>query len=169
MKQNAALILVLSSVLVASGCQRLSGSRQMAAPLPAAPTASVAQNELQPLDPLAEPTAGQPVGNGQAIAMAEPSGAVNVSRSDLAGGWKVSSGGDNCMAFMALTAWSGGYRANTRGCGTPLLNSVAAWDLNGKQVVLKDGSGNVLAQLFAANTQQFSGQTVSGAPISMFR
>ncbi|NVK34843.1 MAG: AprI/Inh family metalloprotease inhibitor [Rhodobacteraceae bacterium] len=171
MRQQTALLLVLSSVLVLAGCQRMSGSRNLAAPLPATPTTAVAQTELQPLDPLADPAAGQTsLAGGQTnLAVAEPAGAISVTRSDLAGGWKISSAGDNCMAFMALTAWSGGYRANTRGCGSPLLSSIAAWDLNGKQVILKDGSGNVIAQLFATAGQQFVGQSVTGTQISLFR
>nr|WP_280114425.1 protease inhibitor Inh/omp19 family protein [Roseibium hamelinense] len=87
----------------------------------------------------------------------------------MLGGWKLASGGDNCMAFMTLTTWSGGYRANTRGCATPALSSISAWDLTGKQVVLKDGNGAPVAQLYATSAQQFNGQTSAGSAVSLFR
>ncbi len=174
MKRGLAIALVLSCAVVVTGCQRFSGSRSYsAAPLPATPTTPVGQNELQPLDPLATPSAtaadGTQVDGTVVASVAEPSGAVEVGRSDMAGGWKIASGADNCMAFMALTTWTGGYRANTRGCATPELSGVAAWDLKGKQVVLKDGSGGVVAQLYATSAEQFSGQTSSGAAISLYR
>jgi hypothetical protein len=73
------------------------------------------------------------------------------------------------MAFMTLTTWSGGYRANTRGCASPALSGIAAWDLNGNQVVLKDGSGVIVAQLYSNAPGQFNGQTSAGAPISLYR
>ncbi|WP_417688479.1 protease inhibitor Inh/omp19 family protein [Roseibium sp.] len=173
MKRGLAVTLALTCAVVVTGCQRLSGSRNYAAPLPATPTTAVGQAELQPLDPLA-PVGAASVDGAQGTDLAaasapEPTGALEIGRSDMAGGWKISSAGDNCMAFMALTTWSGGYRANTRGCATPLLSGVSAWDLNGKQVSLKDGSGNVVAQLYATSAEQFSGQTSAGSPITLYR
>ncbi|WP_417668428.1 protease inhibitor Inh/omp19 family protein [Roseibium sp.] len=173
MKRGLTVALALTCVMVVTGCQRFSGSRNYAAPLPATPTTPVGQGELQPLDPLAPAPGAEATGvpgtDVAAAPAAEPAGALDIGRSDMAGGWKISSAGDNCMAFMALTAWSGGYRANTRGCASPLLSGVAAWDLTGKQVVLKDGSGGVVAQLYATSAEQFNGQTANGAPISLYR
>ncbi len=173
MKRSVAIALAVSCVVVVAGCQRLSGGRNYAAPLPATPTTPVGQGELQPLDPLAPAPGtvegGVPGSDLAAAPVAEPAGALEIGRSDMAGGWKITSAGDNCMAFMALTAWSGGYRANTRGCSTPLLSGIAAWNLSGKQVSLKDGSGNIIAQLYATSAEQFNGQTSTGAPISLYR
>ncbi|MEJ8475168.1 protease inhibitor Inh/omp19 family protein [Roseibium algae] len=178
MKRGVTVALVLSSALVVAGCQRFSGNSNYATPLPATPTTPVGQGNLQPLDPLApvpgpgvveQGVPGAPGTDLSVAPVAEPSGAVEIGRSDMAGGWKISSAGDNCMAFMALTAWSGGYRANTRGCATPALSGVSAWDLSGKQVVLKDASGGIVAQLYASSTEQFNGQTATGAPISLYR
>ena len=41
-----------------------------------------------------------------------------VGRTDLLGGWTITSGGDSCQLFMTLTSWTGGYRASTRGCNS---------------------------------------------------
>jgi hypothetical protein len=175
MKRAGKLVLVLGLVVLAAGCQRLSGGRNYAAPLPATPTTPVGGGTLAPLDPNAAPVAGSPTDVASAPAdlannpVSAPSNAQTVGRSDLLGGWKLSSAGDNCMAFMTLTTWSGGYRANTRGCATPVLSGISAWDLNGNQVVLKDGSGVIVAQLYSSTPGQFNGQTSAGAPISLFR
>lgn len=174
MKKTVSIALMLGLAVAVSGCQRFAGSRNYAAPLPATPTTPVGQGTLQPLDPMA-PAPGTvqdtqtQVADLSANPVAEPSGAIEIGRSDMAGGWKLSSGGDSCMAFMALTAWSGGYRANTRGCTSPVLSSIAAWNLSGKQVELKDSNGAVVAQLYATSAQQFNGQTSTGAPVSLFR
>ncbi|WP_428649394.1 protease inhibitor Inh/omp19 family protein [Roseibium sp.] len=161
--------MVLGLVVLAAGCQRLSGGRNYAEPLPATPTTPVGAGTLAPLDPNA-PQAGTisqtDLANNPVTA---PTNAQEVGRTDLLGGWKLASGGDNCMAFMTLTSWSGGYRANTRGCATPVLSGIAAWDLNGKQVVLKDGSGLIVAQLYSSAPGKFDGQTATGAPISLYR
>ncbi|WP_346906968.1 protease inhibitor Inh/omp19 family protein [uncultured Roseibium sp.] len=172
MMRNATIVVGLCILVGMTGCQRFSGSRQYAAPLPATPTTPVGQGDLQPLDgsvpggPYGDTATGTDVA---ANTISEPTGAIEVSRSDMLGGWKLSSGGDNCMAFMTLTTWSGGYRANTRGCSSPLLSGISAWDLSGKQVVLKDGSGQTVAQLYATTAQQFNGQTAQGVPASLYR
>ncbi|MEO9529855.1 protease inhibitor Inh/omp19 family protein [Roseibium sp.] len=174
MMRAGKFILVVGLVVLAAGCQRLSGGRNYAAPLPATPTTPVGSGTLAPLDPGApggtalDGPAAQPadLANNPVTA---PTDAKEVGRTDLLGGWKVSSGGDNCMAFMTLTTWSGGYRANTRGCASQALSGIAAWDLNGNQVVLKDGSGLIVAQLYSSASGQFNGQTSAGAPISLYR
>jgi len=175
MKRAGKLVLVVGLVVLAAGCQRLSGGRNYAAPLPATPTTPVGTGNLDPLNPNA--TADGTGVDGQAPAAADlasnpvaaPADAKEVGRTDLLGGWKLSSAGDNCMAFMTLTTWSGGYRANTRGCASPALSGIAAWDLSGNRVVLKDGSGVIVAQLYSSASGQFNGQTATGSPISLYR
>ncbi len=175
MKRAGKFALIVGLVVLAAGCQRLSGSRNYAEPLPATPTTPVGTGTLAPLDPNAPPP-GTAVNDPNAALtdlasnpVAAPANAQNVGRTDLLGGWKLSSSGDSCMAFMTLTAWSGGYRANTRGCATPVLSGISAWDLNGNQVVLKDGSGLIVAQLYSSAPGQFNGQTSTGSPISLYR
>ncbi|MCX2724416.1 protease inhibitor Inh/omp19 family protein [Roseibium salinum] len=176
MMRAGKLVLVLGMVILAAGCQRLSGGgNQQPAPLPATPTTPVGAGTLAPLDPNAPPvgtTSMDPASGATDLTsnpVSAPANAQQVGRTDLLGGWKVASAGDNCMAFMTLTSWSGGYRANTRGCTAPVLAGISAWDLSGNQVVLKDGSGVTVAQLYSSAPGQFSGQTSTGAPISLRR
>lgn len=173
MMRAGKLVLVVGLVILAAGCQRFSRSPNYAAPLPATPTTPVDAGTLTPLDPNA-PGAGLNDPSAQPTDLASnpvaaPAGAKEVGRTDLLGGWKLTSAGDSCMAFMTLTTWSGGYRANTRGCNSPVLSGISAWDLNGNQVVLKDGAGLIVAQLYSSASGQFNGQTSSGQPISLFR
>mgnify|MGYP000020603079 FL=1 len=174
MKRAGKIVLVAGMVVLAAACQRTSGGSNYAEPLPATPTTPVGSGNLAPLDPNAVPGSGVGDPNAQTTDLASnpvaaPAGANEVGRTDLLGGWKLSSAGDSCMAFMTLTTWSGGYRANTRGCATPTLSGIAAWDLNGNQVVLKDGSGLIVAQLYSSAPGQFNGQTSTGSPISLYR
>ena len=173
MKRAGNLVLLIALVAAVAGCQRFSRGPNYAEPLPATPTTPVNSGTLTPLDPNAPPGT-DPNNPAQPADLANnpvsaPSDAKEVGRTDLLGGWKVSSAGDNCMAFMTLTTWSGGYRANTRGCASPALSGIAAWDLNGNQVVLKDGTGLIVAQLYSSAAGQFNGQTSTGVPISLYR
>lgn len=166
------LVLVMGLAILAAGCQRTSGGPNYAAPLPATPTTPVGTGALGPLDPNGAPPVGTTLGGSTDLAsnpVAAPANAQQVGRTDLLGGWKLASSGDNCMAFMTLTTWEGGYRANTRGCVTPALSGISAWDLNGNQVILKDGSGVIAAQLYSSEPGKFNGQTSAGAPISLYR
>lgn len=65
----------------------------------------------------------------------------------LIGGWTLaSSAGETCQLSMNLTTWSGGYRASTRGCVSDELKAIGAWDVAGKEILLKDASGSVVAR-----------------------
>lgn len=176
---NRGLTIALVSALAIStmACQRTTYTRSYVSPLPATPSTPVAGDSLSPLDQ--QPGAGQgeitsqPLdSNGQETQVASaPSGTTtgsSVGRTDLLGGWDVSSGADSCKLFMTLTTWSGGYRANTRGCSDENLSRIAAWDLNGSQVVLKDSAGSDIAQL-AGGGGSFSGTTNTGVPITFRR
>jgi hypothetical protein len=173
MMRAGKFFLIVGLVVLAAGCQRLSGGRNYAAPLPATPTTPVGSGQLAPLDPNAQGTGlDDPSAQPTDLAsnpVAAPADAKEVGRTDLLGGWKLASGSDNCMAFMTLTSWSGGYRANTRGCTSPVLSGISAWDLTGNQVVLKDGSGQIVAQLYSSAPGKFNGQTSTGSPISLYR
>jgi len=92
-----------------------------------------------------------------------------IGRADLLGGWKIASGGEECQLFMNLTSWKGGYRASTRGCNSPALKNISAWDLNGKQVTLKDGNGAAIGSVFPTSSGRFSGQTAGGGQLAFFR
>jgi hypothetical protein len=86
----------------------------------------------------------------------------------MVGAWKVTTGGSSCQMFMALTKWTGGFRAASRGCPGDAAN-VAAWDVKGQEVVLSDSGGNKVATLFSSGNGSFNGQTTSGAAITLSR
>lgn len=185
-RHGTPLAVALCLTVALAGCQRL-GYGDRSAPLPATPTAPVASQSLEPLQPM-EPTLGpdgQPVqgapldGTQTNVAAVDPSagaapsgppaGAREIGRNDVLGGWSVTSGADNCKLFMTLTKWTGGYRANSRGCASPQMQTISAWDLEDKQILLKDASGTTVAELYATGAETFSGRTTSGAPIQVYR
>lgn len=108
-------------------------------------------------DPNADPS------SIQQVASAEP-----VTREAMVGAWRVSTEGANCQMFMALTRWSTGFRAASRGCPGDAAN-VSSWTINGNQVVLSDSGGNRVATLFSSGSDRFDGQTTSGRAISLAR
>lgn len=179
----AARSLVLCALLLA-GCQssRLDSlSTQPApAPLPAAPAGTVQQGTLPPVGaavagsqfPTAPVDPNAPLtpvpGTGTQVASAAPANAPAVNRDSLVGAWKVTTAGSSCQMFMALTQWSGGFRAASRGCPGDAA-SVSAWDVSGSQVVLKDSTGNVVARLYSSGATRYDGTTNGGAPISLSR
>ena len=96
------------------------------------------------------------------------SGTGGIGRTDLLGGWTITSGSDSCQLFMTLTTWTGGYRASTRGCNSTLLKSISAWSLQGSQVALAGQGGAAVAQLTTSGSNRFEGQA-AGQPISFYR
>ena len=172
--------LVLVGALVVSGCQRTSGfysgdrlpKRQQPVSLEPAPLTPVEQGELQP----AAPTNDQGVPalpqdqSGVDVASAEaPAGAKPVTRQSMVGAWTVSTGGSSCQIFLALTKWSGGFRAASRGCSAPSISDVQAWDVREKQVVLINSAGSTAATLYRSSEQRYDGSAVGGGAISFTR
>jgi hypothetical protein len=119
--------------------------------------------------PLPEPmTPGQP---GAPAGGAPPAsgGSGALGRTDLLGGWTISSSGDSCQLFMTLTSWTGGYRASTRGCSNATLKSISAWNLAGTQVTLAGSGGAPVAHLSSSGASRFDGSTTAGGQISFYR
>lgn len=169
------LIGVCCATLALSGCF---GSRKQPDPLPPAQTAPVRTTALPPPpDEEPAPIAQEPLPDATEVEEETPaasvpaeSQALEIGRTDLLGGWALSSGGETCQLFMSLTTWTGGYRASTRGCNGPQLAAISAWDLNGKTVTLKGGDGALpVASLVATSPQNFSGATSDGASITVSR
>lgn len=137
------------------------------APLPPPPGAQASA------DPLAPPPAGgslSPAAPTTAPPAPSQASGAEIGRTDLLGGWTVSSGSQSCQLFMTLTSWTGGYRASTRGCQGEPLKSISAWSLSGNQVVLSGQGGVPVARLYSSGANRFDGQTESGAQaISFFR
>jgi hypothetical protein len=114
--------------------------------------------------PLAPPT-------GTDTAMTAPSGTAGsggLGRTDLLGGWTITAGNDSCQLFMTLTSWTGGYRASTKGCATPLLKSISAWNLQGTNVILAGAGGAPVATLASSGTNRFDGQA-NGQSVTFYR
>ncbi|WP_084175127.1 AprI/Inh family metalloprotease inhibitor [Afifella pfennigii] len=179
-------LVILAGALSACQSAYFGNAPQPAAPpqpLPAAPVGSVAQSELPPpggqpgvaQNPTGMPgdpavaSQGAPGADGTQVASAPPTGGEPIGRTDLLGGWTVASGADRCQLFMSLTSWSGGYRASTRGCSSPALQNVSAWNISGNQVSLLDQSGATVARLYPSSKTQFNGQTETGSAISVMR
>ncbi len=94
--------------------------------------------------------------------------APDVTRDSLVGRWTISTGGNSCDVFLALTKWTGGYRAASRGCSDQ-ASLISAWDVQGKQVLLGDSSGAQFARLYKTGDKRFDGTTASGQAISLSR
>jgi hypothetical protein len=94
---------------------------------------------------------------------------VAIGRTDLLGGWTIAAAGDTCQLFMTLTTWAGGYRASTRECTDPTLQTVSAWNLEGGQVQLLSDAGATVARLQPQSRTQFIGQTPAGGPVTVSR
>lgn len=186
--EQAAVAVMIAAAL--GGCSRLgigdgprysSASRAPATyePLPAAPTEPVTQGSLQPLPPPAgtppapvaavPPAPVAPAAPPTQVAAVDPAKAPTIGRTELLGGWRVASGSDNCQVFMNLTSWAGGYRAISKGCSSPDLQKISAWDLQGKTVTLKGADGSTVATLVGAGGEKFTGRTSSSLPITLSR
>jgi len=88
---------------------------------------------------------------------------------DVLGQWALVGPGDSCQLFVTLTSWTGGHRASTRGCASPELTSVGAWNIEGNLVVLKDNDGNPVARLAKTGATQYAGRLDLGGNVSMSR
>lgn len=128
------------------------------------PTEQVAGTTLEGLEETPEvPAATGTESSVQEVASAEP-----VTKEQLVGAWQVSTAGSSCQMFMALTQWTGGFRAASRGCPGDAAD-VSAWNVNGNQVVLSDAGGNQVATLFRSGADRYDGQTKGGRAISLSR
>lgn len=164
------IVLGLVACFGSSGCAGFGfGSGEPApAPLPAVPAAQVTAAALPPPTPLPETPVEEPAPITPA-ALPAPEAQLAIQRSDLLGGWTIESGGERCQLFMVLTGWSGGYRASTRGCQSPELKGVSAWDLAGKEITLKDSATAPVAQLYATEPGRFNGRLSTGVAVSVYR
>ena len=176
-KTGAGLVLLLAAAGCSTSSSRMSDNSLP--PLRPAPTGQVASSQLPPPPAPPPPVSSMPTNTMPQPGMtpeAAPIGggatqtasAAPVTREGLVGAWKVSSGGGNCQIFMALTKWTGGYRAASRGCAGQVAD-VSAWDVSGSQVVLKDSSGSTVANLNSSGGTRYDGSTSGGAAISLYR
>lgn len=172
----------LAVVLALTGCQRTmggfgSGSQDVSpAPLQAAPVASVSANQLPaPTGNTSQFPAAPTSGTATAGAVQQPGtqvaaagGGLDVTKESMVGNWRVSSAGSSCDMFLTLTNLGSGSRGGTRGCAGE-LTTMGSWEVAGKQVVLKDRSGNAIARLYKTADSRFDGSTNGGQPVSLSR
>ncbi|WP_112805490.1 protease inhibitor Inh/omp19 family protein [Ensifer sp.] len=172
----------LAVVLALTGCQRtsmggFSAQDSSPAPLQAQPVPTVSSNQLP--DPTgntsqfpAAPTAGTAVAGGAQAAgtqvAAAAGGGLDVTKESMVGNWRVSSAGSSCDMFLTLTNLGSGSRGGTRGCAGE-LTAMGSWEVAGKQVVLKDRTGNAIARLYKTADARFDGSTNGGQPVSLSR
>lgn len=150
---------------------------QQPQPLPSTAAEPVQSSDLAPIDNSmrdgipSDSAENEPLGppSGSQTAMAAPAaGGSALGRTDLLGGWTITSAGDSCQLFMTLTSWTGGYRASTRGCTSDILKSISAWNLQGSEVILAGQGGTPLARLASSGNNRFDGQA-GGQVVSFYR
>ncbi|TCT13152.1 protease inhibitor Inh [Tepidamorphus gemmatus] len=166
----AAIGLVLQAVTACSS------TSQRVQPLPPAPTGAVLAEPLPPAQPTMPPpqqmeplpqVQEQPAAPPQIAAL--PPAQEAPTQEAVLGQWGLTGPGDNCQLFVTLTSWTGGYRASTRGCSSPELTSVGAWNIEGNLVVLKDNEGNPVARLAKSGATRYDGRLELGGAVSMNR
>ncbi|GEO85740.1 MULTISPECIES: protease inhibitor Inh/omp19 family protein [Alphaproteobacteria] len=160
-------------LLSLAGCQRASYSgfnsgASSLPPLEAQPVPSVQSGQLPPPGASSNfPAAPAPMTQTAAADVA-PATALDLTKESMVGNWRVSNAGTSCDMFLTLTNLGSGSRGGTRGCAGP-LTAMGSWEVSGKQVVLKDRSGNVLGRLYKTADARYDGTTNTGQPISLSR
>jgi len=169
------LLVAVAVAAVLGGCQRTSfggmNTQQQPAPLIPAPVGGVQSGQLAPPMMPAQndfPAAPTTPDASAVPQMAAAANAPELTREALIGRWSAGSGGSTCDVFLSLTKWTGGYRAASRGC-VGNAAAIAAWDVQGKQVILADSSGNQIARLYQSANERYDGSTSSGQSISLSR
>jgi hypothetical protein len=164
----------MAVVLSLAGCQRTAyndASYSAApAPLTAQPVPSVQGGQLPPVSGSSQfpaaPTNQPPMGGAQPGAMASNGGGgMDVTKESLVGSWRVNG---SCDMFLTLTNLGSGSRGGTRGC-VGELTAMGSWEVSGKQVLLKDRSGNQIGSVYKTADNASTGQTNTGQPITLSR
>ncbi|AKI03068.1 Protease inhibitor Inh [Hoeflea sp. IMCC20628] len=169
------LLVAVAVATVLGGCQRTSfgglNTQQRPAPLMPAPVGGVQSGQLAPPTMPAQtefPTAPTAPDASTTAPQVAAANAPELTREALIGRWSAGTGGTTCDVFLSLTKWTGGYRAASRGC-VGSAAAISAWDVQGKQVILADSSGNQVARLYQSANERYDGSTSSGQPISLSR
>ncbi|MBB4479401.1 AprI/Inh family metalloprotease inhibitor [Rhizobium sp. 9T] len=159
--------------LALAGCQRTaydySSNSPSAAPAPltAQPVPSVQGGQLPPPTGSSQfpaaPASTSPMPGAQPGAVA--ANALDVTKESMVGNWRVNG---SCDMFLTLTNLGSGSRGGTRGC-VGELTAMGSWEVAGKQVLLKDRSGNQIGSVYKTADNRFQGQTNTGQPISLSR
>lgn len=177
---------LLSAGTLLSGCNQSLNSISPNSPpssLPSAPAQPVASGQLPPINTNQQQLPNQQVASAPTTPENQPltpvetsttgstptSSSVKITREGMAGSWQVPTDGADCRIILAFTKWSGGYRAATRRCSSPEIQTINAWDVKDQSVVLVDQSGNEVARLFGTSGGRYDGRTKGGKPVSFTR
>lgn len=165
----------LMVVVSLAGCQRTSYNPyndlpSQPAPLQAQPVPSVQSNQLPPPGGASQfPTApSQQTAALDPSASAAPAAAMDVTKEQMVGNWRVAYAGSSCDMFLTLTNLGSGSRGGTRGCAGE-LTTMGSWEVSSKMVQFKDRSGNTIGRVYRTADNRFDGTTNSGQPLSLSR
>ncbi|MBB3563778.1 hypothetical protein FHX06_005127 [Rhizobium sp. BK512] len=169
MMQLRYVVTGLTAALALAGCQRTSydySSNSAPPPLTAQPVPSVQGGQLPPPAGQfpAAPTSTAPMAGVQPGGAA-PATSLDVTKESMVGSWRVNG---TCDMFLTLTNLGSGSRGGTRGC-VGELTAMGSWEVSGKQVLLKDRSGNQIGSVYKVADNSFNGQTSTGQPITLSR
>jgi hypothetical protein len=169
MMQLRYVVTGLTAALALAGCQRTSydySSNSAPPPLTAQPVPSVQGGQLPPPAGQfpAAPTSTAPMAGVQPGGAA-PATSLDVTKESMVGSWRVNG---SCDMFLTLTNLGSGSRGGTRGC-VGELTAMGSWEVSGKQVLLKDRSGNQIGSVYKVADNSFNGQTSTGQPITLSR
>lgn len=167
---------VATGLLVAvslAGCQRTSSNPYsnlpaQPAPLQAQPVPSVQASQLPPPGGSQFPTAPAQETAALDPNASAPAAALDVTKEQMVGNWRVSHAGSSCDMFLTLTNLGSGSRGGTRGCAGE-LTAMGSWEVSGKMVQFKDRAGNVIGRVYKSADNRFDGTTNSGQPVSLSR
>lgn len=157
-----------------AGCQRTSYNPYsdlpaQPAPLQAQPVPSVQSSQLPPPGGSSQfPTAPAQETAALDPNASAPAAAMDVTKEQLVGNWRVSHAGSSCDMFLTLTNLGSGSRGGTRGCAGE-LTAMGSWEVSGKMVQFKDRTGNVIGRVYKSADNRFDGTTNSGQPVSLSR
>ena len=183
--KSIAVPLLLTAALV--GCQstRMSDINTAPEPVAAAPAGVVQQSQLPPPTnptgtpagatdpskfPAAPTTPGAPAAGTQVASAAAAAAATgpDLTVGGVAGVWNVNVAGQSCKVATPQTRYGQGFRAGPLKCPGEMAN-VKSWNVAGKQLVLYDDGGAVVARLYSSGGSAYNGQTSGGSAISLTR
>jgi hypothetical protein len=161
--------------LALAGCQRTSYSPyndlpSQPAPLQAQPVQGVQGGQLPPPGGASQYPAA-PQGQNMAAVdpnAAAPASALDVTKEQMVGNWRVSNAGASCDMFLTLTNLGSGSRGGTRGCAGE-LTTMGSWEVSGKMVQFKNRSGDVIGRVYKSADNRFDGTLNSGQPLNLSR
>ena len=104
------------------------------------------------------------------VADATPPATAGIGRTDLLGGWTITSGANSCQLFMTLTSWTGRLSGNHPRLQQRLPEVDFRLEPERQQVILASMAGSAIAHLKSAGLNRFDGtQDTQGGTVSFYR